>query len=256
LGHIGRLRPLAESFIARGKSVAFAVRDVRFCSTIFQGTPIAWFQAPAKIGRPQHEIAEPRTFADILHNVGFGDVEELASLVMAWRNLIGLLRPKLVILEHSPTACLSARGIGAKTAVVGSGFSCPADTEPLMDLRPWLGGSPPREEEARILATINTVLDRLGLARLARVSQLYADADATELITFPELDPYGGRPGVRYWSEKTCMSMSGRFARSRSRALALTLASANTTVFSRGICSTNGMLRSVANARLKASSDG
>lgn len=199
LGHVGRLRPLAEAFLRRGKSVAFAVRDVRFCSTVFQGTPIRWFQAPAKIGRPQNEITEPRTFAEILHNVGFGDLEELTSLAMGWRNLLGILQPKLVILEHSPIAALSVRGTTAKTAAVGTGFNCPADTDPLQDLRPWVGGSPAPDAETSVLARINTVLGGLGQPPLPRISRLYADADATELITFPELDPYGARPGVRYW---------------------------------------------------------
>jgi hypothetical protein len=35
LGHIARLRPLAEAMQELGRSVAFAVRDVRFCSVVF-----------------------------------------------------------------------------------------------------------------------------------------------------------------------------------------------------------------------------
>ncbi|HEX5105996.1 MAG TPA: hypothetical protein VFV87_19390 [Pirellulaceae bacterium] len=40
---------------------------------------------------------------------------------------------------------------------------------------------------------------RLGQPPLPRIGPLYADADATELITFPELDPNGAQPGMRYW---------------------------------------------------------
>jgi hypothetical protein len=54
LGHIGRMRPLAEAFVRRGKTVAFAARDVRFCGTIFRDTSIAWFQAPAKLQPAQN----------------------------------------------------------------------------------------------------------------------------------------------------------------------------------------------------------
>src|SRR4051794_39001978 len=110
LGHIARLRPLAEAMQGLGRSVAFAVRDVRFCSLVFEDVKsgqagagageqagreqasagageqpgserksIKWYQAPIKVERARNEIREPRTYADILHNVGFGDVEELYS---------------------------------------------------------------------------------------------------------------------------------------------------------------------------------
>ena len=43
LGHLGRLRPLAEQLIQRGQRVAFLVRDVRYCPLIFRGTEILWY---------------------------------------------------------------------------------------------------------------------------------------------------------------------------------------------------------------------
>lgn len=95
LGHIARLRPLAEAMIQQGKRVAFAVRDTKYCATIFGNTNIQWFQAPIKLGRPRRENSEPRTFADLLTNVGFGEVDELyaqssprsSACASTWRRL-------------------------------------------------------------------------------------------------------------------------------------------------------------------------
>jgi UDP:flavonoid glycosyltransferase YjiC (YdhE family) len=199
LGHIGRLRPLAEALQRRGQRVAFAVRDVRHCHTLLHDAAIPWFQAPHKLGRAAEEIAEPRTFADILHNVGFGGAAELASLVHAWRNLFAALDPRLVVVEHSPAALLALRGTGIPSVVVGLGFFVPPDVSPLPDLRPWLTTPPSPSVETSVLGIMNEVLGQFSLPSLARVSQLFAEATEIALTTFPELDHYGARPHIRYW---------------------------------------------------------
>ena len=73
LGHIARLKPLAEAMQRKGLSVAFAVRDVRFCSRVFGsgkrvgegesgsgGEEIRWYQAPFKIDRARNESDRSR----------------------------------------------------------------------------------------------------------------------------------------------------------------------------------------------------
>ena len=201
LGHIGRLRPLAESLAARGHQVYFAMRDLTHSQEVFAGTSIACLQAPFKIEPPTAPIAVPRSLPHILHNVGFSNPSELSGLVAAWRTLLMLTKPDVVVIDHSPSALVALRGHPAKKVIVGTGFFIPPKAVPLPDLRPWL---PPAAEqlasdEARILETINHVMERHGQPALGSVSDLYSEVDDQVLLTFPELDHYGVRPYRKYW---------------------------------------------------------
>ncbi len=201
LGHIGRLRPLALSLAERGHDVYFAMRDLKFAQEVFGGTSVVCLQAPFKIEPPSEPIATPRSLAHILHNVGFATHMELGGLVAAWRSLLQLIQPALVIVDHSPSALVALRGSPAKKVIVGTGFFIPPNTSPLPDLRPWL---PPvadqlEHDEVRTLANINRVLDRERQPILESISNLYSDVDDQVLLTFPELDHYGVRPYRKYW---------------------------------------------------------
>jgi hypothetical protein len=195
------LQPLTRALCEMGHRVYFALRDVRHASVVFADTPITILPAPFKIGLPDTAIDPPRTFAHILHNVGFAHASELLSMVQAWRGMYDLVRPDLLVFDHSPTAMLASRGMDVLRAQIALGFFWPPDETPLRDLRPWL----PRDQaqldrdEAHVLAVMNEVLDHWAAPRLERVSQLYAEIDESALLTFPELDHFGPRPDVRYW---------------------------------------------------------
>jgi hypothetical protein len=121
IGHIVRLRPLAERLRQQGHKVWLASKDVQAAKTVLSDSGIPVLPAPpsASGNRPSINV---QSFADILHNVGFGDFDALAMRLFAWRSLFQMLQPDLLVCEYSPTALLAARGWPVRTATVGNAF--------------------------------------------------------------------------------------------------------------------------------------
>jgi len=205
LGHASQLLPLASRLQSAGHDVVIALRDLRIAAKLPSLTAIRYLQSPHKQFANQHSIVTPRTFAHVLWNAGHNDPIEVQRLVEGWEKLFDAVSPDLIVFDHAPTALLAARGRDVKRVVLGNGFCCPRDCSPLPDLRPWLPPEPARlaEDEARILDSMNQVLERRGAERLNRITQLYDEVDDTFLTTFCEFDHYPNRAGAQYrgpWS--------------------------------------------------------
>jgi hypothetical protein len=198
LGHLSRLRPIALGLAARGHRVVGAFRDLQKVPLVFGDHPIEYVQAPARRSGPR-QFAAPRTYAELLASIGFGDATELRGFMGAWRTLFSLIRPDLVICDHSPTALLAARAYAFKQAVLGTGFFCPPVGEHLPRLRPGMSEQELLDGESAVLNNVNRALGHIGQSRLLRLSDLYREVDETILTTFPELDHFGPRPAAKYW---------------------------------------------------------
>ncbi len=198
-GHFVNLRPFACGLEAAGHKVFAALRDLGKGPDLLGGT-VSFLQSPYKADVPRNVIPLARTFADLLHNVGFGDAAELAARVDAWRGLIDSIAPDLIVFDHSPTALLAARGGKARRVLLGDSFCCPPDCAPFPDLRPWLGANPQAllQREEAVLENVNRVLRLRGQPALARLGQLYGEVDAVVLTTLAEFDHYPHRGGARY----------------------------------------------------------
>jgi len=177
------------------------LRDLSKAGAVFGEKRFSFFQAPFRIGGPARAILPTLTYAHILHNVGFEDAQQLATLTAAWRQLYELVKPDLIIFDHSPTALLAARGIIARKCIVGSGFFIPPDESPLPTLSPGHSGNLEEllRDETRILSTMNGVAKRWDQRPLERITQLYSEVDESFLLTFQELDHYPHRRPATYW---------------------------------------------------------
>jgi len=78
----------------------------------------------------------------MLANFGFLDRAGLTGMARAWRELYRLVRPDLLVIDHSPTALLAARGTGLRRVLLGTRLSFTTSTSPMPSLRPWLDISP------------------------------------------------------------------------------------------------------------------
>ena len=201
LGHIAKLALIGQELARRGHQVTAAVRDLVHADQVFQGTGIAYFQAPTKVSPCETRFNPPATFAHILHNCGFSAAAELRGMTSAWKALYEAIAPDIILADHSPTALLAARGTTAKTVQFGTGFCSPPDRDPLPQLRRSKTRTDQQllADEDHVLQVVNKVLQSLGQHDIERISQLYADTDDNILTTFPELDHFGARENQRYW---------------------------------------------------------
>ncbi len=198
-GHLGSLAPLARALAARGHAVEFVLRELHRGQAVLGADGFGMLQAPLWLGRTPPLPPAP-SYAGVIRRCGYHAPAVLGALVDAWVALLDLIEPDLLVLDHAPTAVLAARCLGVPCVRFGTGWAAPPAEAPLPSVAPWTKPDPRRlwVAESQVLAAVNAVLkgrDRPPLARLADLFQLAGDA----LATFPELDHYGARPGVRYW---------------------------------------------------------
>lgn len=198
-GHLVPYLDLVKALRREGHHVAFAARDVGHAHQVFSPLDVEVMQAPIMM----HNVTDPYklqyNMAHLLHNTGLGEPESVLGLAEAWRRLYRTSEPDLVIFDHSPTAMFAARGFAWKRIVSGSGFLIPPAGKPMPMMRYWQKYDPERlyAEEDRLLAGLNTVLERLGETPLESVSDIYR-ADAEFLLGFEEMDHYPKRGGGTY----------------------------------------------------------
>lgn len=198
-GHLAPYLDLVSALQKKGHQVVFATRDVGHTEQLYGRTPTVILQAPMTM----HTIRDPYkvqySFTHLLHNIGFGDFNNLFGLVKAWRHIYHYVRPDIVLFDHSPTALLAARAYSWKRVISGSGFLVPPQTQPMPMMRYWQQYDPAllQKDEARLLDVINRVQQACKGKPLARVCELY-DRDAEFLLSFKELDHYPQRQGGNY----------------------------------------------------------
>jgi hypothetical protein len=185
LGHVGPMKVLAENLTTLGHRVVFAVKDV-LSSRVVLGRNWPILQAPIAANTRSLGMKGAGTYADIMAVRGFGSVDELEWLVRSWGDLIDLVKPNLVVVDHSPTALLACFGV-VRVITVGYGFYLPPSHYPSFPA--FRDGVPPIVPEPVLLDNIRTVQARLGRPAPDTVPQLF-ESHYSHCYSIPELDPY------------------------------------------------------------------
>ena len=138
-------------------------------------------------------------YAELLNRVGYLDVKILGGLIGAWRQLIRLVDPDLVLVDHSPTALIGARLEDVPRASIGTGFMMPPRISPMPTMQPWRSVDPARlaRAEADVLARINAAVTGQGGRAYSALFEIL-DVQGRFLTTFPEFDHYGPRAEEEY----------------------------------------------------------
>jgi hypothetical protein len=188
LGHVQQLARLARALAAGGLRPVLAVKNLALAGALFRDLPYPVLQAPFWHPRPwtgrQPFLAA--SYADLLAIRGFTAVADLLPMVEAWQGLLDLVRPALVICDHSPTLCLAAHR-ALPTAVLGHAFALPPADGPAFP--PLAAGRPSVVPEEELLAVVREVQRRRGCPAPDTLPGLFAAAERF-LTVLPELDPY------------------------------------------------------------------
>lgn len=195
LGHAGRLKPLAAGLQARGHGVTLWLRDLVQTERLLADVPLPRLQAPLwqhrTVGVPEPQVS----LAEILLGCGYLQADHLDALVQGWLAALRLCRADAVLVDYAPTALLAARIAGLPAASIGMGFWLPPAQSPIPAFRDWEPVAPGRvaQAEQRVLASVNSVLQRHGAAPLPALWHLFG-GDMPLLCSWPEIDHYPRAP--------------------------------------------------------------
>ena len=198
LGHIARDLPLARACRDAGHEVVWAVPDLRAAAAQLEGEGFLLLQTPLVRATPNQ--SPPISFSDMLLREGYADAAGLLGSLHGWVSLVRLAAPAVIVHDYAPTALLAARVTGVPAMVLGSGFMVPPPVSPTPGF--WPSAQVPAQAlldvDARLVARINGALAAFGAAPIASLADVYAQG-GQYLTTFEELDPFGPRPGARYF---------------------------------------------------------
>ena len=196
-GHLSHLAIIGDALRKRGHELVFAVRDLAAASRFpsIAGSPM--MQAP--VWQQKSRLPPSLNYAELLNRVGYLDVAGLAAHVSAWRMLLRMAEPELMIAEHSPTALIAARLEGVRRAALGTGFEIPPRACPMPGIQSWRNAPVARlaEAEEAVLERINRVIAAHRGRPLEALSDMF-DLDDRFLATYPEFDHYADRQGAEY----------------------------------------------------------
>ncbi len=198
-GHLVRYVTLVQRLVDRGDEVHFLVNDAARANEVFAATTVQVEQMERGHTPAEKAIEQPNSYADILFNFGFADPDTLERQLQPWHQRFKTLKPDVLVVDFGPTPMLANRICNIPMISSGSGFTVPPRTTPMKPLNYW--SMRHREQlpvnEQAVLQTINVVLSRAGIGPLRQFSDLLI-ADCEWLLTYAELDHYGGRDGGRY----------------------------------------------------------
>jgi UDP:flavonoid glycosyltransferase YjiC (YdhE family) len=184
LGHVQALLSVARALAREGHEPVCAFRNVVEGSGLWRDLPFPVLQSPVWHDRPFP--GGSASFADILACHGYTDPDDLAAVVQAWQRLLDLVRPDLIVCDHSPTVCLTA---WRRVPVIrlGTGFSVPPAGEPFFPV--FDPSTTPLVPQERVLEVVRQVQRRRGGPVPDTLCEVWREA-VPFIRTFAELDPY------------------------------------------------------------------
>ncbi len=186
LGHLMRLKPIAEQLEQLNHRVIFVVQNLSRAHFLIDAG-FECLQAP--VLKPLSGVSPPNSMAQILARRGYSDVNNLEGMVYEWIKIYRKVKPDLILTDYAPTAILAARKGQIPVAAVGGGFVFPPRDRWACNLRPWLVDESLRHIEKNIILNVNQVAKLHGFAGINRTADLFY-GDNNFIFDLQETDIY------------------------------------------------------------------
>jgi len=202
LGHgdapLRRALPLALALRERGHEPVLALNDLPRAEPALADSGVPVLQCPVWRSRVGG-LPPVHTYTDILLRYGFAQAIGLRGVARAWRDLVRLLKPDVLALDHAPVALFATRGLGVPRLRFGDGFGCPPLAVPMPAMSWWDPTPEPFDliGERNALHVANQAAAELGLPFADSVAELLRP-EGQALCVPPELDAYADRTDGDY----------------------------------------------------------
>lgn len=188
LGHIYPLLRIADVLREDGHEMIFVCRDVENAYDVIKARNYPLIQAPVWKNPPLKNIRKIPTpsYSDVIARQGFGFRQKLGSMLSAWDDLLSIVKPDLIIADHSPGLSLAARK-NIPMINIGNGFTLPpSDLDRYPEIITTGKSLFPQD---KLLGLFNEIQRGRGQALLEKLPQIF-DTEGQFVCTLPQLDPY------------------------------------------------------------------
>jgi|ERR1035437_5060561 UDP:flavonoid glycosyltransferase YjiC (YdhE family) len=194
LGHIDRLLVIAKELRSHGHEVIFSLKDLSLAYERITLDGFMMIQSPIK---PSHLVSQFQfcNYSGILAFAGWDNPTCLAGLISGWLSMFALVKPDLIICDHSPTAILAARGTTIPVCAIGNSFEIPPcnDYFPSFDFWNKDNYQNCKNSDEYILANVNPILELLKIKPLDKLTDLFLSVK-TIIVTLKEFSHYNNYP--------------------------------------------------------------
>lgn len=123
LGHLPPLKAIALALKAEGVRPVFVLRETK--NAIRALMPVGGdLRTAPHWAKPGTTLERSGSMADILAGNGYSQSDHAAIIIAAWDKVLDEVKPDLIVVDHAPSALISAYG-RIPVVVAGNGFAVP-----------------------------------------------------------------------------------------------------------------------------------
>lgn len=187
LGHIYPMLRIADRLADNGHQIIFAVRNLIQTKQALKGRGYQIVQAPYWLNPrfKQSNMPTP-SYSDVMARQGFAFKETFSTFFTAWSDLADVIKPDLIIADHSPGLSVAVRG-RHPIINMGNGFTLPPSH--LETYPPVISTGKPLVQQDWMRQMFNEVLAENKRTPLEFLPQIF-DTEGQYVCTVPQLDPY------------------------------------------------------------------